>query len=239
MKVLKKLSALFCVVCLLLGAVLAPHHIYARESEQLVAIGDSIPYGYNLTKDNTLPAGEAFPYIMGEEAGLEVTNLGIPGMTSSELLKAVRTNDKFRNTIKHADYIVVSIGGNDLLNLLKENKGLKGIKMEEVALVVRDLIFNVYSTVIELERLTKGDIIVYNIYNPYPEAGDKLEAPLNYINAQYSSLIELLSRFTNVEMANAYKAFKGHPEYIIKGDVHPTRQGQIVLAEIGLKLIEK
>ncbi|UOR10942.1 SGNH/GDSL hydrolase family protein [Halobacillus amylolyticus] len=232
------ITTLLCVSLFFIGSLLAPQPIHARESEQLVAIGDSIPYGYNLTKDNTLPSGGAFPYIIGNEADLEVTNLGVPGLTSAELLAAVRSNDKFRSTLKDADYVVVNIGGNDLLNLLKENKGLKGINMEEVALVVRDLIFNVYSTIIELERLTQGEILVYNIYNPYPEAGDKLDTPLSYINTQYSSLIELLSHFTNVKLVNAYQSFRGHPEYIIKGDVHPTRQGQNVLARLGLKHIK-
>nr|WP_256521935.1 GDSL-type esterase/lipase family protein [Halobacillus sp. A5] len=227
---------MLCILFLI--PYIQPYTIHA-DAKQLSAIGDSIPYGYNLNKNNHYPSGKAFPYTIGQQAGLEVTNLGIPGLTSHELLTAVQKNEIFRDTIKDSDYIVLYIGGNDLLNLLKKHKGIKGIEMDETAVVVRNLLFNVYSTIMELDKLTDAEILVYNIYNPYPEEGKSLDQPLHYINAQYSSLIELLSHFTNVKLVDAYQAFKGHPEYILKDDVHPTAEGQIVLANIGLKKLEK
>ncbi|MFC7319588.1 SGNH/GDSL hydrolase family protein [Halobacillus campisalis] len=234
---MKRIMVLLC--CLLLINVYFPSSTYSEQNRQMTAIGDSIPYGYNLTKENKYPSGGAFPFMMGEEKNLEVTNLGIPGLTSEELLQAARGNDLFRETIKNSDYIVLYIGGNDLLKILKDHKNLQGIDMEEVALVVRNLLFNVYSTVMEIDKLTDAEILVYNIYNPYPEKGASLEQPLHYINIQYNSLVELLSHFTNVELVDAYQAFKGHPEYIIKGDVHPTAEGQFTLAEIGLNKMEE
>ncbi|WP_101842166.1 SGNH/GDSL hydrolase family protein [Halobacillus sp. Marseille-P3879] len=233
---MKKILLVFCFVFFLQN--IQPYFTQA-DSRQLTAIGDSIPYGYNLSKDNHDPSEKAFPYTIGEQAGLEVTNLGIPGLTSEELLKAVKHNDIFRDTIRESDYIVLYIGGNDLLNLLKKHKGVKGIDMDEAAIVVRNLLFNVYSIIMELDQLTDGKILVYNIYNPYPEEGKSLDRPLQYINTQYSSLIKLLSHFTEVRLVNAYKAFKGHPEYILKDDVHPTAEGQIVLANLGLKKLKK
>ncbi|GGF19945.1 hypothetical protein GCM10010954_18410 [Halobacillus andaensis] len=233
---MKKIIYMLCFLFIL--QMVQPYSIYAS-SKQLVAIGDSIPYGYNLSKDNQYPSGKAFPYMVGEKAGLEVTNLGVPGLTSQELVAAVHENEVFRSTIRDADYVVLYIGGNDLLNLLKKHKGIKGIEMDEVAIVVRNLLFNVYSTVMELDKLTNGQILVYNIYNPYPEKGKSLSQPLHYINVQYSSLIELLSHFTEVKLVDAYQAFKGHPEYILENDVHPTVEGQIVLANIGLKEIKE
>ncbi|UOQ45112.1 GDSL-type esterase/lipase family protein [Halobacillus salinarum] len=225
------------LVILMITQLLTPFSAEAKEGGHLVAIGDSIPYGYNLTVDNKMPSGAAFPYLIGNKAGLEVTNLGIPGLTSKELLQAVKTNKVFRETIRDADYVLVYIGGNDLLNVVKKNKGLKNVTVEEIAPVIRDLLFNVYGTILTLDKLTDAKIIVYNIYNPYPAAGDKLNTPLSYINKQYASLVELLSHFTEVKLVNAYKAFKGHPEYILPKDVHPTSEGQKVLARIGLRAL--
>ncbi len=230
MNKLKVLIGLFLLI-----SFFQPLSVSAAKEGNLVAIGDSIPYGYNLTGDNKMPPKEAFPYLIGNEKGLEVTNLGIPGLTSSELLQAVNTNEVFRETLKDADYVIVYIGGNDLLNVVKKNGGLKNIKLEEVAPVVRDLIYNVYATILAINKLTDGQILVYNIYNPYPAAGAKLNTPLRYINKQYASLIEVLSHFTDVDLVNAYQAFKGHPEYILSKDVHPTIKGQQVLAGIGMK----
>ncbi|WP_074733278.1 SGNH/GDSL hydrolase family protein [Halobacillus karajensis] len=216
-----------------------PMQAHAFNEKRLVAIGDSIPYGYNLTKENKNPPKESFPYLIGMEKDMEVTNLSIPGLTSAQLLMAVRSNKIFRESLKEADYVIVYIGGNDLLNVVKKNGGLDGLKMEEAAPVIRDLIYNVYSTILEIDELTDGKILVYNIYNPYPAAGDKLSTPLAYINQQYASLIQLLKHFASVTLINAYKAYHDHPEYIIKGDVHPTEKGQRILAEITLKHLDE
>ncbi|MFC7060914.1 SGNH/GDSL hydrolase family protein [Halobacillus seohaensis] len=236
---MKKISVLLCF--LLVINIITPYMVQAGHPKHLVAIGDSIPYGYNLKKENKFPPGEAFPFVIGEDANLEVTNLGIPGLTSGEMLQAIRENEVFQNTVKDSDYVVVYIGGNDLLNILKKHKdkGVKGINMDEVGIVVRNLLFNVYSTVMELDKLTDGKILVYNIYNPYPIEGKTLNQPLHYINVQYSSLIELLSHFTEVKLIDAYQAFKGNPDYIIKEDVHPTVEGHKVLANLGLKQIKE
>ncbi|WP_082232369.1 SGNH/GDSL hydrolase family protein [Halobacillus massiliensis] len=234
---MKKVCVLLCFLFSI--SLFYPSSLRAESSQQLVAIGDSIPYGYNLTTENISPPGDAFPYLIGKQENLEVTNLSIPGLTSKEMLFAIRENELFRETIKEADYVVLYIGGNDLLNLLKKHKGIQGVKMDEIAYVVRNLLYNVYSIAVELDQLTEGEILVYNLYNPYPAEGEDLEQPLELINNQYSSLIELLSHFTSIKLVDAYHAFKGHPEYIIPGDVHPSREGQRVLAEIGWKQMQK
>ncbi|WP_226581818.1 GDSL-type esterase/lipase family protein [Halobacillus litoralis] len=204
----------------------------------MVAVGDSIPYGYNLEKDNSQPPDGSFPSLIAKKRNLEVTNLSIPGITSSELLGAVKSNEIYREALKEADYVIVYIGGNDLLNIVKQNGGLDGVELEDAAPVIRDLLYNVYETILEIDELTDGKILVYNIYNPYPAAGDKLDTPLAYINQQYASLVKLLKHFTSVSLVNANKAFRGHPEYIIKGDVHPTKKGQEVLAKLALKHVK-
>ncbi|WP_406945134.1 SGNH/GDSL hydrolase family protein [Halobacillus sp. SY10] len=223
------------ILVMVFAVILAPSDLAAFKEERLVAIGDSIPFGYNLDKENKNPPKGSFPSLIGMKKDIEVTNLSIPGLTSAQLLKAVQSNNTFRESLKNADYVIVYIGGNDLLNVVKKNGGLDGMKMEEVAPVIRDLIYNVYSTILEIDELTNGKVLVYNIYNPYPAAGDQLNTPLAYINQQYASLIKLLKHFASVTLVDAYKAYHGHPEYIIKGDVHPTAKGQQVLAKLALK----
>lgn len=230
-KVISILTALFLVLSFPLTAG-------AFQDKRMVAIGDSIPFGYNLVEGNLNPPKQSFPSLIGTERDMEVINLSIPGLTSEELLQAVRSNDIFREALHDADYVVLYIGGNDLLNILKKNGGLKGLKMEEAAPIIRDLIYNVYSTILEIDQLTDGKVLVYNIYNPYPAAGEKLSTPLSYINQQYASVIKLLQHFASVKLIDAHKAFEGKPKLIIEGDVHPTTEGQEILAEIGLKHID-
>jgi hypothetical protein len=49
----------------------------------LVALGDSISFGYNLENNNHHVSRDAFPSLMGEEADLRVRNLGEPGWTTA------------------------------------------------------------------------------------------------------------------------------------------------------------
>ncbi|MGI8313621.1 SGNH/GDSL hydrolase family protein [Halobacillus mangrovi] len=214
------------------------HTSSAAKYKHIVALGDSIPYGYNLEEDNQTSPKEAFPYIIGSEKNVEVTNMSVPGLTSRELLAAVQSNDKIRSTLRNADYVLVYVGGNDLLNLVKKNKGgIDGIKIEQVAPVIRGFIYNMYSIILEIDKLTDGKVLVYNLYNPYPAAGDKMNAPLYYLNQQYASLIKIMNHFTSIQLIDVYHSFKGHPEYIIKGDVHPTKEGQKALAELTIPYI--
>ncbi|RWZ58772.1 SGNH/GDSL hydrolase family protein [Halobacillus fulvus] len=224
------------ITCLLIIFSLhLPTAAKAEDPIRLAAIGDSIPYGYNLEESNDHPSFRGFPYLVGMEKGWTVDNLSIPGLTSQELLVAVHDNELFRSTLKEADYVLLYIGGNDLLNVVKKNGGLKGLEMTDAAPAMQNLIQHVYSIVMEIDSLTDAEIFVYNLYNPYPAAGKKLDAPLVYINSQYAALIQLLDHFTNVSLLDAYKAFRGHSQLILPKDVHPSEKGQQILAELALK----
>ncbi|MBN8236239.1 SGNH/GDSL hydrolase family protein [Halobacillus kuroshimensis] len=226
---MKKTGLLLFLLIWMTGSV----HVYSFSEKQITALGDSIPYGYHLTPVNKQPSPYAFPYLIGEKGNMVVNNLSVPGLTSGELLQELKTNKVVREAVADSDYILLYIGGNDLLNFLKKNDNLQGVDLEKAAPVIRDLIYNVYSTILEIDALSDGEILVYNLYNPYPAASDQLSAPLSYINQQYQSLVQLVRHFASVTLIDAYGAFAGHPEYIIERDVHPNKKGQEKLAELG------
>jgi lysophospholipase L1-like esterase len=73
-----------------------------------VALGDSITYGYNLPKSE-----KNFPTLLSENLNAELTNYGIVGLTSEELLSNLKNN---KYDLKNADIITLDIGSNDLLH---------------------------------------------------------------------------------------------------------------------------
>ena len=89
--------------------------------ESLVALGDSITFGYNLGINNQHPSKEAFPYLIDNNDGKEfrVNNLSVPGWTSAQLLDALQNDQRFRQAVTHADVITLDIGSNDLLQAIK------------------------------------------------------------------------------------------------------------------------
>lgn len=93
----------------------------------LVILGDSIAKGYGSSKE--LEGG--FGTILGEKLSADVTNLGIVGLDSDQLLEKL-SEDKFIEAVEEADVICLSIGSNDLLKpFLAKFAGSLGVKGEE------------------------------------------------------------------------------------------------------------
>lgn len=134
--------------------------------------------------------------------------------------------------MKHADYVTVGIGSNDLLRAFADGS----VVPEEVLPVLT----NLKNIILNIKNLTDKPIVVYNIYNPFqvglPEH-NVADFLLPSINMQIMGLIAQL-RDNNVAVADAYSAFgQEQAKYIILGDIHPTVEGQKKLAEIGLKAL--
>jgi lysophospholipase L1-like esterase len=209
---------------------------YAKENQgkgSLVALGDSITFGYNLGVNNAHPSKFAFPFIIGDEADLRVRDLGVPGWTTSQLLTSLKTDEQFKDAVRHAQDITLDIGSNDLLQAFADGN----VYPEEIAPVMA----NLQNIILTIRSLTDAPIVVYNIYNPFQVAdtnrhymGDLL---LKGINGQIQGLVYSFQD-PNIKLADAYGAFgQNQAEYVRPNDIHPTIAGQKVLAKVGLEAL--
>lgn len=237
-----KLAAAFLIILsLVFPASVAK---YDQAKELLVVLGDSIPYGYNLGENNDQPAELAYPYLVGDKKNLHVDNLGIPGWQTGQLLSALQTEPSFREAVEQADYIAVTIGNNDLLEILRktgtQSSGKQDLFQELLAqnLANSDVFTNIYAILAEIQQHTDAPVVLYNIYNPFP-LDDPLhsiaDAILPAINEQFAQI----AVSPEVYLADADAAFGDDQEtLVLRGDIHPTAAGQEVLAEIGEKAID-
>lgn len=228
---------------LLVSSLTAPAAFAKNENakESLVALGDSIPFGFNLGQTNKTPAKTSYPYLIGADSDLRVRNLGIPGWQSTQLLDAIETDQKYRQAVDHADYVSVTIGSNDLLAILRAAAGESGgnqvlfQQLLQQKLASSNVFTNISETIEEIRSLTDAPIVLYNVYNPF-----QLNDPLHYVAD--SVLPQINTAFTglafsnsDIYVADAYTAFgNNQATYVIQGDIHPTNAGQAVLAHIGL-----
>lgn len=258
---MKKLS--LSILTMLLVGVLFSNAILAKDEnakQALIALGDSIAYGYNLGVNNHHPSKEAFPHLIAEELDTRVRNLGEPGWTTEQLLDAVKNNEKFRQSIKHTDYIVMDIGSNDLIKVLKvfvsENEDEFRLALYYyqhgnpapfealinellVNIPLPQLLGNLNEIISEIQGLTDAKIVLYNVYNPF-QVKDPLhhlgDIVLGYVNPH---LVGVAVQ-NEIAIADAFSAFgDNQAEYVIANDIHPTVEGQKVLAEIGLQVIKE
>lgn len=210
------------------------------EPTTLVALGDSITAGANL--ENSEQSG--YPYLIGEEAGYEVHNLAVSGWQTGQVTEALREDEAYQTLVKDADYIAMTIGGNDLLRILRSAQTESaGDPMIMTEIILQELSSNNVSAELialieEIQSLTDAKILLYNIYNPLPPSSNLYgigESLLPQINAAYSEIAE---NHENVFLADAFSAYQEkQADYIIAGDIHPTEKGQAALAEIGLEAL--
>ncbi|MFC4558315.1 SGNH/GDSL hydrolase family protein [Virgibacillus kekensis] len=233
MRKIFKLAVLTIVMSLLFTTGVSAKEDNGKKS--FVALGDSIPFGYNLSNsNNNATARVAFPYLIGKEGDLRVRNLGVPGWTTGQLLEAVKNDEKYRQALHHADYVSLTIGSNDLLDALAAAGSPNGGGlMEEIG--KRKTFENISNIVKEVNQLSDAKVVVYNVYNPFPAGTD-----LHNLGDTILPLIngKIFATVPTVMHADAYTAFGDNQAIFILGnDIHPTEEGQEILSAIGLEAL--
>jgi lysophospholipase L1-like esterase len=239
MKSKKLLSVL--LVGLLLSMVFS-HAVFAKSKKSLVALGDSITFGWNLSPTNDSPSNKAFPsLIANSEDDYQVSNLAVGGAASGDLLALLKTKS-YSDALTRASVITLEIGSNDFLQGARSiiEKLIPGYTptmedMQVIGLITKQYGMNMAAIISEIRSVTKAPIILYNIYNPFYgldlQAGALLALP-NMIIKSYDS-------DPSIVVADAFSAFAGKQnKLVIPTDVHPNIDGHNVLANLGLHALE-
>lgn len=232
------------------------------EKKTLVALGDSIPFGYGLEEGNVSPSKKAYPHLIG--GGMEYTadsELTVSGMKTSELLTALTTSE-YQAALKQADVVTLTIGSNDIF-------GIYGPAQDIIKKVLADATYktttaeldffskaaagfeiNFPKIITEIRKYTDAKLVVYNIYNPFPTGFAPALTNLNglgelYIPQMNDKIKQTVDQSgSNIIMADTYSAFEGKElSYVLllKNDIHPSVTGQEALAklaETALKSLE-
>jgi lysophospholipase L1-like esterase len=223
------------------------------EKMSLVALGDSIPFGYGLEASNLLPSKKAYPHLIG--GGFVYTansELTVSGMKSAELLIALQTAE-YQAALKQADVVTLTIGSNDVFGIYGPAQDIIAKVLEDAAYIptaaeqeflskgADDFELNFPKIVTEIRKHTNATLVVYNIYNPFPT---DFAPALTNLNGLGESLIPQMNEKIkqtvdtngpNVMLADAYTAFNGKQlTYVglLQMDVHPTISGQETLARL-------
>ncbi|HJV46213.1 MAG TPA: GDSL-type esterase/lipase family protein [Bacillota bacterium] len=214
----------------------------------LVALGDSITYGLNLEPKNSNPSSRAFPSLLAADEKYKVVNLGIPGWTTKDLLKALET-EKFQSAINEARVVTLDIGSNDLiegsagiLDQLKKDQTYKPSDQEvfNQMIVSEEKLYTDLPLIIKkIHQLTDSPIVIYTLYNPIPNSqgfeyihqlNEQILYPINQL------IRDLATEDQQLLLADAHHAFQGKEISFIRvlsEDIHPTIQGHKELARIG------
>lgn len=118
------------------------------EKQEYVALGDSITSGYGLVESS-----DSFTEIVANSLDMELKNLAVDGQTSGGLLKVVSSNEN-KKAIKNADLITISIGGNDLLQVLfKLIRDVAGLSEDVKFTELQEALLNVDNLIPQIKEI--------------------------------------------------------------------------------------
>ncbi|WP_367306818.1 SGNH/GDSL hydrolase family protein [Alicyclobacillus acidocaldarius] len=217
-----------------------------QRTHVLVALGDSITFGYNLG-NNREPSPLAFPYLFAKKEGWRAVDLGVPGWTSGDLLQALKTDTALRSEVAAAQVVTVDIGSNDLLlpALAMLPKGADWARVtptssqaatlsSELAQGIQDVRSNLASILGLLHRYNpRATVIVYDLYNPFPASDPWLHRTAEAAIVAANAAIAADAVSAGDPVADAYDTLTQPSADILPHDVHPTALGQRLLAEAG------
>ncbi|TRZ36814.1 hypothetical protein CEQ21_14985 [Niallia circulans] len=212
-----------------------------NSKKSFVFLGDSISLGWNADNNTTKnkPTNYGFPYLIGNQnEDYHITNLASSGAYTKTLLTKLN-NPIYQTKIKKADLICIDIGSVDLLESAREylekvkNGGAlptakQVINIKDAAKLAMN---NIDSIIKEIRIYTDSPIYLIGLYNPIPSGtvgadfGDSIIKEMN----KYS--VRITKDYSSVIYVDSFSTFKGkETKYVIDGEIHPTYEGQKVIA---------
>ncbi len=113
---MKKFLSLIVSSAIGVSVLCAPADISAESAEELVILGDSISTGYGLDTSAEYNYGQ----ICADYLGWGVDNHAVDGADTDDLYTLITTDSAVRDSISDAETIVVSIGGNDIMQYVSK-----------------------------------------------------------------------------------------------------------------------
>jgi lysophospholipase L1-like esterase len=138
-----------------------------HDSIHYVAIGDSLTEGVG----DTNHAG-GFVSILASSLSQQYTrkvdekNYGVSGETSTQILKRIKENKKIQKDLKDANFVTLTVGGNDILKVVRNNvENLKVSNFDEPHESYEKRLTNIIKNI--RKQNEKAPIYILGVYNPY------------------------------------------------------------------------
>ncbi|MDD2180981.1 MAG: GDSL-type esterase/lipase family protein [Bacilli bacterium] len=213
---------------------------YKVDEYELVGLGDSITTGYGVNYDSAY-LSQVGNYLKEKflNKKIIVSNKAINGQKSNELLQYIKSDNEIRTKITNADLIVVSIGGNDFLNIITNIFDVNF--NEKLNVVGNNLLENmddIYNELFSLNQDTK--LIVIPLYNPYTDIFKKYPNHLNKFNDIKSDYLNQINSYPQkiyspIIIGNVLEK----DENLVEGlDPHPNIKGHNLIATEVIQIID-
>lgn len=209
-----------------------------KKNVTIVALGDSLTKG-----EGDLKRGGYVGYVKNHLekrpfiGKVTVYNYGVIGDTSDDLLKVMKSEDVL-NHIHRADLILFTIGGNDVMNIVKNH--FLGLTLDMFQKKRMHYQANLKRIFTILRNHNKTARIVYTgIYNPFSNYFPNLTVDDQIIHRWSKTGQDVTAQFHNAVYVKTYDIFAGRTKQLISGDhFHPDAKGYDLIGERVMKAIQ-
>ncbi|MEH7236460.1 SGNH/GDSL hydrolase family protein [Bacillus sp. JJ1562] len=198
----------------------------------IASIGDSLTKGVGDEKKLGGYTSLLEEKLLGEKDVKSVTleNFGVKGHRTSDLLNRLK-NEKVQEGIANADIIIITIGGNDIMKIVKENLfdlSLNVFQKEQEKYEVR--LHKVLETIRNNNR--DAEIVLVGLYNPFGWFIDLSTETNTIVDNWNEGSKNILSEFGHTKFVYVDDVFSQSSDNLLAEDeFHPNSKGYELMSE--------
>lgn len=201
-----------------------------KKDEKIVAIGDSLTEGVGDETENGGYVGILNHTFEDNNLNINVENFGKKGNRSDQLLKRL-DKEEIASAIKEADKVLITIGANDIMKVLKSN--FMNVTMEpfqEERLKYIERLTAIINKINDLNPDTQ--IYLIGFYNPFERYFGEIKELGMIIDNWNNDGKSLAEEYDNVSYIPTKDLFSNSNEDLLaKDEFHPNTSGYKLMAQ--------
>lgn len=211
---------------------------FFKKDQKIVAIGDSLTEGIGDETKNGGYVGILNHTFEDNNLNITVENFGKKGNRSDQLLKRLE-KEEIASAIKEADMVLITIGANDIMNVLKSN--FMNVTMEpfqEERLKYIERLRAIFNKINDLNPDTQ--IYLIGFYNPFERHFGEIKELGMIIENWNDDGKSLAEEYDNVTYIPTKDLFSNsNVDLLAEDEFHPNSSGYKLMAQRVLEYLKK
>jgi lysophospholipase L1-like esterase len=211
---------------------------FLKRDQKIVAIGDSLNEGVGDETENGGYVGILNHTFEDNSLNISVENFGKKGNRSDQLLKRLE-KEEIASAIKEADMVLITIGANDIMNVLKSNfmnVTMEPFKEERVKYIER--LRAIFNKINDLNPDTQ--IFLIGFYNPFERHFGEIKELGMIIDNWNDDGKSLAEEYDNVRYIPTKDLFsKSNVDLLAEDEFHPNTSGYKLIAQRVLEYLKE
>ncbi|MFT8476654.1 MAG: SGNH/GDSL hydrolase family protein [Liquorilactobacillus sp.] len=180
-----------------------------KKKIRLVALGDSLTQGVG---DTTNKGG--YVHLIQEKLkknnklSVATENFGKAGDRSDQILERLKKSASMQKQLSNADVIVLTVGGNDLMQTLQKNfTSLSSADFTKVMASAEKVYTDKLNKLLQSVRIynAKAPVFIYSVYNPFYVYFPRLTQLQKYTNEWNNVTLQVIAKKRNIYMVQINK----------------------------------